>query len=481
MTRTSEVKQEILIQVEMIQRRIVKAKKVRGTAADYIKAHGGTITNSHRIIENLYKSNLTDGFKLSNNGYNYKQGNRFPAIFSGIYHVFTSKPEAALRVFAEFDVSIEGLDSIDTMSHALSVLPELEEYGDQINFRRLPPALSEGDFRLLSAMAGFVASVVTIYNRRVELRQFYERLDRLSRTERPNAQTLRLKIAAQAAEVMGGFGYAGESPLVINRRRAWGNPQPEPIIANVEGEVPVNMIHSRPNTYSESIPVVYSSRVLNNLAKFGRDLIVDAGSRKALITYAEPYELEEAKEEGVSMYEVTLTYAMNKRDMFKYKSKPVPNMYNRDADTNPEAERTFQRVYLSEFPVYINKPLEARCPPSEVENKSAQIAPGLSLDSSNRTGHNRSLIKRVVSRTDECEGFDIDTSKEAVVCLDNAAVTKETNWVPAVKKKETRWVATWDSDTGHTVVKTGTTPKRALANIRRRIRDEIVDTLDIFS
>ena len=91
----------------------------------------------------------------------------------------------------------------------------------------------------------------------------------------------------------------------------------------------------------------------------------------------------------------------------------------------------------------------------------------------------------------DCKEWDIDTTKPAVVHTSREVFFKDRSLVSTGTKtlgaevssmpvEEIRYVAVWESDTGHREVVSGTSIKRALANIRRRIRNDIVENLNIF-
>ena len=220
------------------------------------------------------------------------------------------------------------------------------------------------------------------------------------------------------------------------------------------------------------------------------ELVVSAGNRKALIVDAVEHTLLEAEAEAISLHEVSLAYSCTKLDHYTVQDREIMNV-TRYSDT-PAKLKT----------VYCPMDLEANRYNSKVTDQEVsswrlgdsnlnttnkgQIAPGIALYYLTSTKNYFDGAVRVIRDTDEIGDWDIDLTAQSYVNPRHAIPDRIDRTTIACWKaksypvQETRYLAKYVGDTDKTIITTGTTPKRALANIRRRIRDEIVDTLGIF-
>ena len=185
--------------------------------------------------------------------------------------------------------------------------------------------------------------------------------------------------------------------------------------------------------------------------------------------------MAEAEAEDIELFKAKVTSQMVKRDMVVYRGQARWNAYTEVGEIDPELIEDFDG--------------EAK--------PTGNFVPGLTwafgMDTNQKgkayvdaktSGSANYYDNRFISgmiRTDDMEGWDIDTDAPVVVVPKNRVThSAQRERVQALVAYEDRYVARYDGDGGHTIIVTGTTPKRTLANIRRRIRDNVVDTLDIF-
>jgi len=248
---------------------------------------------------------------------------------------------------------------------------------------------------------------------------------------------------------------------------------------------------------------------------FGSDLQINvADNKRGLISsIEEKMEDVEAAAEDVDIYKTKVIYYRNFQKVYKFVGDSTYNRLHMFRGGNDAtilgkiSERTSSGYRLSSrnynFPnLYAvhegglpNVLVDDEAGNSKVYQEGASVIPGIYLKATlgnNAKADNLYSSSNVgfsASRTED-EEWDIDTTKPAIVNLNKEAMFKERHCttrtqLPAldttsVPTEETRYVAVWKSDTGHKEVVSGTSPKRALSNIRRRIRKDIVDNLNIF-
>jgi hypothetical protein len=202
----------------------------------------------------------------------------------------------------------------------------------------------------------------------------------------------------------------------------------------------------------------------------GDKLEVDVGSRKAMVQSAKQIELKEAEEEGITVSEIHVAYAARKRELMR--------IYNSNTHTNEDSCFVANKL----DPVYNQgNPLEVK---DEDLIGQGIMAPGLMLtcwawEMTRKLGY-YARQNRVVRDPSANGDWDIDETADAYVNAELSLTDVRFAQAQAIPAQEKRYLASYTSDSGQTIRNTGTSPKRALANIRRRIRTEILDTLDIF-
>jgi len=333
---------------------------------------------------------------------------------------------------------------------------------DRSLYRRLGPMLEYGsgtgelEAKSLVAVAEFVANSFILNSLRFKIESRSNKLER-AKPVRPTPDTLKTEAVKKAVSFMGDFSHTMESPLLMTKSYWYKTPHPN--IVKTDKQVPPGLLSS---FCSNSIPVAYSRKSMQALDKafpLKDKLTVMAGSRKGLITHAKNYDLQEAADEDILMSEVVLSYALRKRNMFR-----LASFHNRGGYT---------REYITCSPVHEMLNLK----------QSFKAAPGISLALGELVPKFSSSYWRdgvVPYRNNDFEGYDIDTEAEDFVNPTAVATTSRREEVRGLSKQETRYTATYIPDVGEPLVVTGTSPKRALSNIRRKIRKDIVDTLDIF-
>ena len=215
------------------------------------------------------------------------------------------------------------------------------------------------------------------------------------------------------------------------------------------------------------------------------ELIVSAGSRKSLIVDAKEYSLPEAEAEDISLHEVSLAYHCNKLDHYEVRDSVI----NRHLHRNTLPHGVKYKDQVMEFETqYSNTPDIANWTMDNeyvTREYLGMIAPGVAAYSmSSEKGLFTKQVRSI--RDDDTGEWEIDTTAQSYINPRNSIGSNRLGGdlqyykANAYPVQETRYLAKYVGDTDKTIITTGTTPKRALANVRRRIRDEIVDTLGIF-
>ena len=345
-------------------------------------------------------------------------------------------------------------------------------------------------------------------------------------------QSIRAKTEEAAHNILPGNGarYADDfHPLVEGGKRGWGYTGKVVVLPDGFTPKPAGMLYHNADAkgYNASIPFMTSKRQLEKLKSvFDTTLVTNVvSSKRGLVTYIHgQVESKEAADEDVELYEVTTDYYRNSNNMKHFISDACFTTADFDEDNNSSVDNTVKsrlkgirgigRSTRSSSTLYSI----SNCGPTQltrscqngkatnflsVVQQGASVVPGINLKvevegnnyarhvetynniSTYRIGWHDSL--EITSQRVDSE-WDIDTDKPCVMQFSSTLFKDRLpprshptfHHDKGVAMQEKRYVAKWLSDTGYTELVSGTSPKRALANIRRRIRNSIVDSLDIF-
>ena len=272
---------------------------------------------------------------------------------------------------------------------------------------------------------------------------------------------------------LGDLRYYAHEPSPLLDKGAYSSKNYRPVMLRGFDTAPPALLLA--NT-SAVVSVGYSRKSFKTLSEnfTQNEAHTVAGSRKVLLTHVEPAPLAEAEAEDIALFKAKVTSQMVKRDMVVYKGQNRWNAYAEVGEIDPELVDDFER----EKPTgnFVPGLTWAFAMPTNQKGKDYITA---KVSGSSNYYDNRFISGML--RTDDMEGWDIDTEAPVVVVARNRVTHNASRErVQALAAYEDRYVARYDGDGGHTIIVTGTTPKRTLANIRRRIRDNVVDTLDIF-
>lgn len=346
-------------------------------------------------------------------------------------------------------------------------------------------------------------------------------------------QSIRAKTEdlAHASLPGGGARYSDDfHPLIEGGKRGWGYAGKVVVLPDGFTPKPAGMMYHNSDWrgYNDTIPFVTSKRQLESLNRIFKDTLVTnvANSKRGLVTYVHgQVESKEAADEDVELYEVTTDYYRNSNSMKRFVSDSC--FINADFDEHRNSatntvdarlkgiqgigrnSRSMPVIYSIENCASTRLTWCCNATSSlsnslSVVQEGASVVPGINIKvqvaSNNyndnvddykgiqtyRIGYHDSL--EVHSERVSSGEWDIDTDKPCVMQLGHTLFKKRLpprnnptfSQDKSVAIQEKRYVAKWLSDTGYAELVSGTSPKRALANIRRRIRSSIVDTLDIF-
>ena len=250
----------------------------------------------------------------------------------------------------------------------------------------------------------------------------------------------------QGSPIYSKDGWRGDAPFVTRK--------------GVNPDVPVGVY---PTANFDSVPVAMNRKQAKTLSTFG-DLIVKAGSRKAQITAYKEYDLPEAAEEDIEVFEVTLSYQMHKRDL------KVPNSSYR-IPRSYDCREDVEKAYPIKDAVFLTHRSNGNL--GTTDRDEWLKADGFAVVQ-DKQGHMWTKLRTKILPSNK-----ITNLKQGVVVPHNIP-NGSAGWAKAIPTRETRYLCRYKTTSGEYISVTGTSPKRALANIRRTIRDNIVETLDIF-
>jgi hypothetical protein len=328
--------------------------------------------------------------------------------------------------------------------------------------------ISEQDLDTYTTIVEFLAASRGIYCSRYHITKLRKRMDEFyDAPTKMNIDHIRRKKVAMILKALDC--YTGDESPLSGEKGYWGRRNKGTLISS--DKVVPSALLAVTNSGSSDATVGYSIKSFQETMRLtGDKLEVDVGSRKAMVQSAKQMALKEAEEEGITVSEVHVAYAARKRELLR--------IYN--SNTHTDENSCFVANKLD--PVYNRgNPLEVK---DEDLIGQGIMAPGLMLtcwagDMTGKLGY-YARQNRVVRDPSANGGWDIDETADAYVNAELSLTDVRFAKAQATPVQEKRYLASYTSDSGQTIRNTGTSPKRALANIRRRIRTEILDTLDIF-
>ena len=317
-------------------------------------------------------------------------------------------------------------------------------------------------------------------------------------------------------------------PLCTKGKGGWSTSSKILLMPNGYKELPLNAMAFAGafENYDLRIPFMSSKSQIDEVKSiFGDELVTNvADNKRGLINkvYGK-VEDSEADAEDVSLYKTKVIYFRNFQTLYKFVGDSTLHRMSfwdhNDSEKNclhgisskvsgkkgniQRNNYSFPNVYNVDKEEQELRFLDTTSGKVSVQ-KGSSVIPGFDLEAytdkvtyTEATKHNKVLFEAAygaevgftTNRVDSSE-WDIDHSKDAVIQLTPHALFKDRFMIPQNRRpvkevssfpaEETRYIAVWKSDTGHKEVVSGTSPKRALSNIRRRIRKDIVDSLNIF-
>jgi len=362
---------------------------------------------------------------------------------------------------------------------------------------------------------------------------FNEKRDAAQRKMRRNIFSIRKKYMEDIARLLPGAHnnnrWSDDPNVLCSTRRGHGwmseKKHKHFVMPRGTGYVPIAMIHHTNDcaSYDDSLGFITTNENTQKLYEImGESLAVNANDNKTgFVTYIhEQLEDQEAADESIELYKVNVRYLSSYRSLKKFNPDNILDHREYDGNRTTKAfDRKYNLASGLERSQYSMPPIHSVFDKEETVfehlnstpweqmkevHASDSVIPSVrvkvykpkdgeeaqKLSSKDPSYHTDMWTPTAieVDRSGSTDGFDVDTSKEAVInigrgsCIlkDRVYTRNSVNEAYSVPIDETRYLAVWNSDTGEKVVVSGTTPKRTLANIRRRIRSKIVDTLDIF-
>jgi len=329
--------------------------------------------------------------------------------------------------------------------------------------------ISEQDLDTYTTIVEFLAASRGIFCSRYHISKLRKRIDEFY--EKPTKLTIN-NIRRKKAQMISNAldRYTGDDSPLSGEKGYWGR-RNKGVLISSDKVVPSALL-AVTNSAKSDATVGYSIKSFQEAMRLtGDKLEVDVGSRKAMVQSAKQMELKEAEEEGITVCEIHVAYAARKRELLR--------VYN--SNTHTDENSCFPIEKLAPVAGRYDKPLEVK---DEDIVGEGIMAPGLMLthwagEMTGKLGY-YARQNRVVRDSSANGDWDIDETADAYVNAELALTDVRFAQMPAIPSQEKRYLASYTSDSGQTIRNTGTSPKRALANIRRRIRTEILDTLDIF-
>lgn len=360
-----------------------------------------------------------------------------------------------------------------------------------------------------------------------------EKIDEVQRKTRRNIFAIRKKYMDDVAKLLPGAHndnrWSDEPNVLCSTRRGHGwmssKKHKHFVMPRGTGYVPIAMMHHTNDcaSYDHSLGFITTNENTQKLIEImGDSLAINANDNKTgFVTHVhEQLEDQEAADENIELYKVNVRYLSSYRTMKKF--SPDSILFHREYDGD-KTTKVFDRKYRLnsglEREQYSMPPIHSVFDKEEVVFEALNTTPWEQMKEVHASDSVIPSVKVMVykpkdseearklgakdpsfgsdmwaptaievDRSGSTDGFDVDTSKEAVINLntdgcvlkDRVYTRNSVSEAYSLPVDETRYLAVWNSDTGEKVVVSGTTPKRTLANIRRRIRSKIVDTLDIF-
>ena len=314
----------------------------------------------------------------------------------------------------------------------------------------------------LAASRGIFCSRYHISKLRKRIDEFYEKPTKLTIN---NIRRKKVQMISNALDR-----YTGDDSPLSGEKGYWGR-RNKGVLISSDKVVPSALL-AVTNSAKSDATVGYSIKSFQETMRLtGDKLEVDVGSRKAMVQSAKQMELKEAEEEGITVCEIHVAYAARKRELLR--------VYNSNTHTNESS--CFPTEKLAPVSDHGGRSLEVK---DEDIVGEGIMAPGLMLthwagEMTGKLGY-YARQNRVVRDPSANGDWDIDETADAYVNAELSLTDVRFSQAKAIPAQEKRYLASYTSDSGQTIRNTGTSPKRALANIRRRIRTEILDTLDIF-
>ena len=381
-----------------------------------------------------------------------------------------------------------------------------------------------------------IASAYLIYksmlhDSRIYLKSVHARCEAIAREEhRANRSfdTIRLKSVGIAESLLPSNNSWDSvfNPLYKQGKPGWGDRHNSCVTLMSNSYKPLPL-HAYANSSAAGggnarLPFTLSGSEAKRLKEvFRDDLVINvADNKRGLINrIIEQVEDNEASNEGISIYKTNVIYYRNFNSLCKFFSEGGlrhSSFFNGDDDDSTrlrmvnkgddEVRRLNRgyREFLNIRPVSDSQLINNK---EVIVQEGETVIPGIKgTVSTDRLTYSKCLndggkfhelnpyevdsVDLSMERVD-CKEWDIDTTKPAVVHTSREVFFKDRSLVSTGTKtlgaevssmpvEEIRYVAVWESDTGHREVVSGTSIKRALANIRRRIRNDIVENLNIF-
>jgi len=329
--------------------------------------------------------------------------------------------------------------------------------------------ISEQDLDTYTTIVEFLAASRGVYCSRYHITKLRRRMDEFY--EKPTKLTINNIRKKKAEMILKALDhYTGDDSPLSGEKGYWGR-RNKGVLISSDKVVPSALL-AVTNSVKSDATVGYSIKSFQETMRLtGDKLEVDVGSRKAMVQSAKQMELKEAEEEGITVCEIHVAYAARKRELLR--------VYNSNTHTNESS--CFPTEKLAPVSDHGGRSLEVK---DEDIAGEGIMAPGLMLthwagEMTGKLGY-YARQNRVVRDSSANGDWDIDETADAYVNAELALTDVRFAQMPAIPSQEKRYLASYTSDSGQTIRNTGTSPKRALANIRRRIRTEILDTLDIF-
>jgi hypothetical protein len=450
-----------------------KFRARRDEMANKIKGLGGKIPTDLSAVLNDVKpasgfSNLCNYLSVGRlgekDGYadvskafrNYKAYSRNKGVLNTLFGTTMGMSEATVVDFGTANVGDCDESFIDYRNT------------NSYRFRFDLETISEQDLDTYTTIVEFLATSRDIFCSRYHIAKLRKRIDEFY--DAPTKMTINHIRRKKVEMVLKALDrYTGDESPLSGEKGYWGRRNKGTLISS--NKVVPSALLAVTNSAKADATVGYSIKSFQEAMRLtGDKLEVDVGSRKAMVQSAKQIELKEAEEEGITVSEIHVAYAARKRELMR--------IYNSNTHTNEDSCFVANKL----DPVYNQgNPLEVK---DEDLIGQGIMAPGLMLtcwagEMTRKLGY-YSRQNRVVRDPSANGDWDIDETADAYVNAELSLTDVRFAQAQAVPSQEKRYLASYTSDSGQTIRNTGTSPKRALANIRRRIRTEILDTLDIF-